>query len=67
MESFSKTLDDKMNKVLALEEQVKLKERKILQREEEIIKIEVQVLERLENLTKIIQGQETKAQEDPSN
>lgn len=63
MERFSKSLDDKMDQVMALEEQVKLKERKILQREEEILNMEVMVIERLEHLTNIIQNPTSKKEE----
>lgn len=63
MERFSKSLDDKMDKVMALEEQVKLKERKILQREEEILATEMQVIERLEKLTALIQSSNQQVQE----
>lgn len=39
MENLSKSLGEKMDQVMALEEQVKVKERAILQREEEILDI----------------------------
>ena len=63
MERFSKSLDDKMDKVMALEEQVKLKERKILQREEEILATEMKVIDRLEKLTALIQSSNQQVQE----
>eukprot|EP01033_Poteriospumella_lacustris_P003123 gene3123-2296_t len=63
MERFSKSLDDKMDKVMALEEQVKLKERKILLREEEILATEMQVIDRLEKLTALIQSSNQTVQE----
>lgn len=50
LQTLALELDEKLDKVVALEEQVKAKERKILDRNEEIFLLEQKVLARIEEL-----------------
>ena len=54
VKGLTKDHEDKINKMIELEEQVKAKERKILDREEEILATELKVLEQINVLVQKI-------------
>ncbi len=59
VKSLTKEHEEKMNKMIELEEQVKAKERKILDREEEILATELKVLDAINLLMQKIDTQQT--------